>query len=73
MKLLFDNNLSHKLVARVNDLFPGSTHVMTENLDESEDQIIWEFALKNQFIIITKDVDFNELSLIRVCSENTSV
>ena len=64
MKLLFDNNLLHKLVARIHDLFPGSSHVMTEGLDEHEDNYIWEFAKTNEFTIITKDSDFNELLLV---------
>jgi len=64
MKLLFDNNLSHKLVARLNDIFPNSTHVMTVELDESEDVEIWTFAKENDFTIVTKDIDFNEISLV---------
>ena len=65
MKLLFDNNLSHKLVARLNDTFPNSTHVMTVELDEADDVEIWEFAKENDFTIVTKDIDFNEINLIR--------
>ncbi len=65
MKLLFDNNLSHKLVSRLGDIFQGSTHVMLENLDESGDNEIWKFAKNNGFIIVTKDADFNELSLMQ--------
>ena len=64
MKLLFDNNLSHKLAARLQDIFPGSTHVMLKNLDETPDEIIWEFAKANDFTIVTKDMDYNEMSLI---------
>ena len=64
MKLLFDNNLSHKLVARLHDIFPGSTHVMLENMDEVQDEIIWEFAKANDFTIVTKDADYNEINLI---------
>jgi len=65
MKLLFDNNISHKLVARISDIFPNSTHVMTINLDESEDDKIWEHAKENDFISVTKDADFNEISLLK--------
>jgi predicted nuclease of predicted toxin-antitoxin system len=65
MKLLFDNNLSHKLVQRLSDIFPGSSHVMREQLDESNDQEIWLFARKNGFTIVTKDSDFNELRLLQ--------
>ena len=64
MKLLFDNNLSHKLVERLGDIFPNSTHVMTIKLDESEDKEIWNFAKENNFTIVTKDADFNEINLI---------
>ncbi len=65
MKLLFDNNLSHKLATRLDDIFPCSTHVMIENLDEAEDKDIWEFAKKNGFTIVTKDADYNEINLVR--------
>ncbi len=65
MKLLFDNNLSHNLVINLNDLFPGSIHVMNKGLDESSDQEIWEFARDNGYIIITKDSDFNDLSILQ--------
>ena len=54
MKLLYDNNISHKLVTRLNDIFPSSTHVMLENLDESEDQKIWQFAKEKGYTIVKK-------------------
>jgi predicted nuclease of predicted toxin-antitoxin system len=65
MKLLFDNNLSHKLAQRLGDIFPGSSHVMTQQLDESTDQEIWSFARENDFTIVTKDSDFNEIRLLK--------
>jgi predicted nuclease of predicted toxin-antitoxin system len=65
MKLLFDNNLSHKLVSNLRDLFPGSVHVMNKKLDESNDQEVWEFAKANGYTIITKDSDFNDLSILK--------
>lgn len=65
MKLLFDNNLSPKLIQRLGDIFPESTHVMTEHLDESTDQDIWSFAKENGFTIVTKDSDFNEMRLLK--------
>ena len=63
MKLLFNNNLSHKLVTRLEDLFPGSSHVMLDDLDESEDIDIWSFAMENGFTIITKDSDCSDLTI----------
>ncbi|MBT4838813.1 MAG: DUF5615 family PIN-like protein [Methylococcales bacterium] len=64
MKLLLDNNISHRLLKKIQDMFPNSTHVMTEELDESEDYAIWKFAKINNYAIVTKDSDFSELSII---------
>lgn len=65
MKLLFDQNLSPKLVARLIDYFPGSAHVQMEGLDRASDAEVWEHARVNGFAIVTKDDDFNELSVVR--------
>ena len=44
MKLLFDHNLSYKLVGRLADLFPDSEHVRNVNLHEADDRTVWEYA-----------------------------
>lgn len=62
MKLLFDENLSHKLVSRLADLYPGSTHVAEAGLVESPDREVWEFAKENAFLIVSADADFYELA-----------
>lgn len=61
MKLLFDQNLSPALVRRLADIFPGSDHVFALGLDLAEDIEICEFAVKNEFAIVTKDADYSEL------------
>jgi predicted nuclease of predicted toxin-antitoxin system len=65
MKLLFDQNLSPKLVNRLADLFPGSSHVLLEALDSASDDQVWEHARLNGFAIVTKDADYNNLSVLR--------
>ncbi len=65
MKLLFDQNLSPKLVSRLADLFPGSSHVLSEGLDRANDDQVWEHARLNGFAIVTKDADYNDLSVLR--------
>ena len=65
MKLLFDQNLSPKLVALLADLFPGSIHVMSVGLDCADDDRIWEHCRLNEFAIVTKDADYNGLSIMR--------
>jgi predicted nuclease of predicted toxin-antitoxin system len=47
MKLLFDENLSRKLVELVQDLFPGSVHVTDVGLSRgTPDGEIWDYASK---------------------------
>jgi predicted nuclease of predicted toxin-antitoxin system len=64
MKLLFDQNLSWKLVKSVSKSFPGSTHVLSLGLSEKSDKEIWEFAKKKDSCVITKDNDFDQLSFL---------
>lgn len=63
--LLFDQNLSPRLVDQLDDLFPGSKHVSSVNLDTATDEAVWLFARENGFIITTKDADFTELGIVR--------
>ena len=65
MKLLFDHNLSYKLVDRLSDLFPDSKHVYKLGLDRTSDVELREFARVHNFIVVTKDADFSDLCLLR--------
>jgi predicted nuclease of predicted toxin-antitoxin system len=62
MRLLFDQNLSRKLVKRLADIFPDSSHVQFDGLPEADDGEIWEFAKAEGFYIVTQDADFAEKS-----------
>jgi predicted nuclease of predicted toxin-antitoxin system len=63
LKLLFDANLSPKLVDRLAELFPDSAHVFDTGLARfTKDEIIWEYARANGFTIVTADSDFLELA-----------
>ena len=64
MKLLFDQNLSPRLVEALDDLFPKSAHVQSVGLDRSLDTPLWDFARDNDFAIVTKDVDFSDRSAL---------
>lgn len=63
MKLLFDENLSPKLVTRLAAEFPDSAHVSRVGLDQADDAVVWKFAGDNGLMIVTKDADFSEISL----------
>jgi predicted nuclease of predicted toxin-antitoxin system len=64
MKLLLDENLSDRIVDKILDLYPDSQHVKTLGLINTDDAIIWEFAKMNSFVIISKDSDFHQRSLL---------
>lgn len=65
MKLLFDQNLSPRLVDLLADTYPSSTHVYRVGLDQSSDEAIWEYARDNSFTIVTKDSDLSEIAFAR--------
>ena|SRR3989339_1423009 len=65
MKLLLDQNLSFKLCNAVSDIFPDIKHIKSFKLEGTNDNILWEFAKNNSFIILTKDSDFNEKSIAK--------
>jgi predicted nuclease of predicted toxin-antitoxin system len=58
MKLLFDENLSRRLVQATRDLFPDSVHVSQVGLTSGiSDCQIWDYAKQHGFAI-TADTDF---------------
>ncbi len=63
MKLLLDENLSRRLVARLADLYPDSAHVTDVGLQMASDREIWEHAKANHLTIVTADSDFHELAI----------
>ena len=64
MKLLFDENLPPSLVGAVQDQYPGSAHVHNCGLGASDDAMIWEYAKDRDFIIVTKDSDYEQRSIL---------
>src|SRR5688572_30714946 len=65
MKLLFDHHLSHKLVKRLNDLFPGSQQTRLLGMSTADDRQIWEYAKQHDFMVVSLDLDFYDLSVLR--------
>jgi predicted nuclease of predicted toxin-antitoxin system len=54
MKLLFDHNLSPRLVSRLADRYPNASHVALVGLDRASDLIVWTYAQTNDYIISRK-------------------
>ena len=64
MKLLFDHNLSYKLIERLAHLYPGSEHVRNLGLYSADDIVVWRYAIDHEFIIVSKDEDFHQMSFL---------
>lgn len=64
MKLLFDQNLSYKLIFALAKEFPGSAHVRDVGLAAAEDNVVWEYAARFGFTIASKDADFGQRSVL---------
>ncbi len=64
MKLLFDQNISHRLIEPLSSLYPDSLHVRMVGLKAADDDSIWAFARQHGFVIVSKDSDFYQRSLL---------
>lgn len=62
MKLLFDQNLSHKLPGLLEDIYPSSADVRPIGLDRASDEAVWAHARDQGYGIVTQDADFAERS-----------
>ena len=65
MKLFLDQNLSFRMLKNLQGFFPGSRHVKDFGFTGDNDEDIWNFSAKNDFIIVSKDSDFLYRSLFR--------
>ena len=65
MNLLFDQNISFRIVRLLEKTFPGCKHVKEVGLHNMTDSEIWEFAKNNDFTIVTFDADFYDFAVIK--------
>lgn len=64
MKLLFDENLSFRIVGELADRFPGSSHVDLLGLRGQDGPTVWRHAAEHEYVLVSKDDDFRQLSLL---------
>ena len=62
MRFLFDQNISHRIIKLLPKNYSGSSSVKKEGLINAPDRQIWEFAKELDYIIVTQDSDFNDLT-----------
>lgn len=64
MKLLFDQNLSDRLVTAMASVYPDSQHVRTLKMSAADDDVIWRYAKEHVMMLISKDSDFYHRSMV---------
>ena len=64
MRLLFDQNLSRRLVGMFSTEFADSHHVTELGLDTASDREIWDYAGEHGFVIVSKDSNFRQLAFL---------
>lgn len=65
MKLLFDQNISARIIRLLQHSFPGCTQISLQGLYDSADGEIWKFAKANEYCIATFDSDFLDILTLR--------
>lgn len=64
MNLLFDQNLSPRLVALLASEYSGSQHVRNVGLGAADDETVWHYAAGQGLTIVSKDSDFQQRALL---------
>ena len=64
MKLLFDQNISYRIISKLPEFFSDCKQVSSVGLENTGDIDIWQFAHDNDYVIVTFDSDFYDISLI---------
>lgn len=62
MRFFFDQNISHRILKLIPEIYSESTTVKKEGLLNAQDRQIWDFAKQHNYIIVTQDSDFNDLT-----------
>lgn len=65
MKLLFDQNISFRVLNLLPDSFADCRHVRSVGLNDCNDRKIWQFARQHGFTIVTFDADFFDISTLK--------
>jgi len=65
MKLLLDENLSRRLVPFLQEAYPESSQIALLDLQQASDLDVWRYAGEHDYVIVTQDADFYDLSLTR--------
>ena len=65
IRLLFDQNISFRVLNYLTDIFHESTQVKIEGVETKNDMEIWHYAKDKNFSIVTFDADFSDIANLR--------
>lgn len=65
MKLLFDQNISFRILSKISNFFPEAKQVRGLGIENFSDFEIWKFAKENNYTIVTFDADFYDLANLK--------
>jgi len=64
LSLLFDQNISFRILNFLGDDFPSAQHVKTCDLTNASDRTIFDYAKNEGLAIITFDSDYSDMALV---------
>ena len=65
MRLLFDQNISFRIISKISSFFPEAKQVRELGIENFSDLEIWKFAKENNYTIVTFDADFYDLANLK--------
>ncbi|MDR0831188.1 MAG: DUF5615 family PIN-like protein [Prevotellaceae bacterium] len=65
MRLLFDQNISFRIVSHLPQSFAECKQVRHIGLQDKADMEIWQYARENDFTVVTFDADFYDITLVK--------
>lgn len=65
MKILFDQNISYRIISKITVAFPNAKQIKQLGIENYSDIEIWDYAKKNEYTIITFDSDFFDFANIK--------
>ncbi len=65
MKLSFDQNISYRILKKLERTYPASDQVKKLGLENPTDIELWEYARINSYAIVTFDSDFMDIANLK--------
>lgn len=64
-RFLVDNQLPTAVVRWLESKDCRAEHVLTLDMAQSRDEVIWEWAIQSRAVIVSKDEDFAQMTVVR--------